>query len=217
MSFHHSKINLTLGLINNAYSDYIAARVLLNKDLIIQGAILASTAIEKYLKVLICACTGKIVQIHLTKLEEIKAQIEKIGYSVLFEKIDLKFLEILSKVYKLRYYDTIKKPTTVGFFKNQFLGELDGTEALFKKIINPYNSETNEVILTPFKRELKNSNPDLLTNNWVATGDKNKKNFMETDAVGFAIHILPYNLLEEIHIHSRPMNLLYEGSMDDRC
>jgi hypothetical protein len=37
----NSTHNLTLGLLRAAYNDYIAARVLLNKDYTLQGAILA--------------------------------------------------------------------------------------------------------------------------------------------------------------------------------
>ena len=33
-----------------AYRDYIASRVLINNDYVLQGAILASSAIEKYYK-----------------------------------------------------------------------------------------------------------------------------------------------------------------------
>jgi hypothetical protein len=36
-----------------AYKDYLAARVLFDADLLIQGAVLASTAIEKYLKAIL--------------------------------------------------------------------------------------------------------------------------------------------------------------------
>ena len=116
------RVNLALGLIRTAYNDYIASRVLLNKNYTLQGVILASTAVEKYLKALILTHSGKIKPVHFDKFDEIKKAVEEIGYEVIINKMDPRFIEILTKVYPLRYYDNVKSPMSVGFFKNQFLG-----------------------------------------------------------------------------------------------
>ena len=50
---YFEKINKGSALIDLGYRDYIAARVLLNKHLLVQGLTLASTSVEKYLKAII--------------------------------------------------------------------------------------------------------------------------------------------------------------------
>ncbi len=134
------------------------------------------------------------------------------GYGALIEKIDPLFIEILAKAYTLRYYDDIQVPTTIGFFKNQFLGELDGTVALFEQMFILSKEDNKDVILSPLKQDYMAKNPDLLEKNWVAQ-KADKKKFMETDCEGFAIHILPDNVFEEINVSSVKMIIPYEGSM----
>lgn len=95
------RVNKALGFIRAAYSDYIAARVLLNRNYTLQGAILASTAIEKYFKALIVRHSGKNRYVHFDKFDQIKKAVEEIGYDVLINKIDPRFIEILTKVYPL--------------------------------------------------------------------------------------------------------------------
>lgn len=213
MSDQTTRTNLALGFIRTAYKDYIAARVLLNKGYTIQGVMFASTAIEKSFKAAICLFTGEKLHAHMDRFDKIEKAVRKMGYEVLIEKIDPRFIEILGKAYKLRYYDDIKETTTIGFFKNQFLGELDGAMAFFERLFIFSNEEGKEPALTPLKMELKTGNPDLLENNWVAL-KIDKKKFMETDCEGFAIHILPGNLYQEIYVSSQKMTVPYnDGRM----
>ena len=46
-------IQITIDYLNLGYKDYLAARVLINAHLPVQGSILASTAIEKYFKAIL--------------------------------------------------------------------------------------------------------------------------------------------------------------------
>ena len=128
------KINLSLGLLRVAYNDYIAARVLLNKGYTLQGVMYASTAIEKYFKTVICLYTGSLLRGHMDIPNIFTKKIAEFGYGVIIEKIDPLFVGILQKGYKLRYYDNVLEVTTIGFFRNRFLGELDGAVALFEKL-----------------------------------------------------------------------------------
>jgi hypothetical protein len=205
------KTNLALGFVRTAYNDYIAARVLLNKGYTMQGVMLASTAIEKSFKAGICILTGKKVFGHMDKFENFKAVIVEKGYGRLIELIDARFVDILIKAYKLRYYDTIEQATVIGFFKNQFLGELDSAFSLFEKLYI-LDNEKGEKILTPFQMDLKVQNPDLIENNWVAL-NMEKKTFMEIGCEGFAVYIHPNNVYFEINVSSQKMNLPYEGMM----
>lgn len=205
------RVNLALGLIRTAYNDYIAARVLLNKDYTLQGVILASTALEKYFKALIVSHSGKFKPVHFDRFDLIKKAIEEIGYDVIINKMDPRFIEILSKIYPLRYYDNIKSPTSVGFFKNQFLGELDQAIYWFDQAI--ILSDDKGTVLSPVKRDFQNKNLDLLENNWVTQTPIDKKKFMETNCEGFAIYIHPSHLFAEVNVSSVKMTIPYDGSM----
>lgn len=211
MFSQEERVNLALGLIRTGYNDYIAARVLLNKNYTLQGVILASTALEKYFKALIVTHSGKIKPVHFDRFDQIKKAVEEIGYDVIINKIDPRFIEILTKVYPLRYYDNIKSPTSVGFFKNQFLGELDQAVYWFDQAL--ILSDDKGTVLSPVKRDFQNKNPDLLENNWVTQKPIDKKKFMETDCEGFAIYIHPSYLFAEVNVSSVKMTIPYEGSM----
>ena len=205
------RVNKSLGLIRTAYNDYIASRVLLNKNYTLQGVILASTALEKYFKAIIVNQTGKIKYVHFDKFDKLRRAVEEAGYSVLIEKIDPKFIEILIKVYPLRYYDNIEYPTSIGFFKNQFLGELDQAVYWFDKAMILFDDKGT--VLSPVRRDFQNKNPDLFENNWVTQKAIDKKKFMETDCEGFAIYLHPDYLFKEVNVSSVKMTLPYDGSM----
>ena len=207
------RINLALGFLRTAYNDYIAARVLLNKGYTLQGMMLASTAIEKYFKTAICIWTGEILKVHMDRFDLIKEEVVKMGYNIIFDKIDPQFFELLSKAYKVRYYDSITEPMTIGFFKNQFLGELDGAVELFERLLQLRNEASGEKVLSPLKMDFCSRNADLLENNWVTSTEKDKKKFMESDCIGFAVHIEPQSLFSEIRIFSQPGYVKYDGSM----
>jgi hypothetical protein len=205
------RTNLALGFLRVAYNDYIAARVLLNKGYTLQGATLASTAIEKSFKAAIVLFTGKRPNIHMDKFDKIKKEVVDMGYEVLIDKMDPKFIDILCKVYSLRYYDNVREPFTLGFFRNQFIGELDHAMAVFEQLFQ-LSGQNGEKVLTPLKMDLKNANPNLLENNWVAA-KMDRKKFMETNCVGFAIFIHPDNLFSEINVSSAKLPVPYDGSM----
>ena len=69
------------GLFILGYRDYIAARFLLTHDFLFQGAMLASTAVEKYLKAVLVS-QGLKARGHLDNLEIARA-IEKTGVDLL--------------------------------------------------------------------------------------------------------------------------------------
>lgn len=203
--------NLTLGLIRTGYNDYLAARVLLNKNHTLQGVILASTAIEKYFKALIVSHSGIYKYVHFDRFDKIKKAVEDIGYDVIIKKMDPRFIEILIKAYKFRYYDNITRPTSLGFFKNQFLGELDQAIYWFDQALILSNDEG--AIYSPYRLDLQNKNLDLFENNWITQNPVDKKKFMETDCVGFAIYLHPRYLFAEVNVSSEKMAIPYEGSM----
>ena len=182
-----------------------------NKNYILQGVILASTALEKYFKALIISHSGKVKHVHFDKFDQLKEAVEQIGYTVIIDKMDPRFIEILTKIYPLRYYDNIKNPISIGFFKNQFLCELDQAVYWFDKALVP--TDVKGTLLSTVRQDFQKKNPDLIENNWITKIPIDKKKYMETDCEGYAIYIDPRNLFSEVNVSSVKLSVPYNGSM----
>ncbi|HVW78436.1 MAG TPA: HEPN domain-containing protein [Alloacidobacterium sp.] len=86
-----------------ADTDYLAARRLLTDGLLLQGAALANTALEKYLKALLSLHGEKVVRLHDPLV--IYKKVKECGSSL---ELDETFLELLGKSYRMRYPDDIE-------------------------------------------------------------------------------------------------------------
>ena len=86
-----------------ADTDYLAARKLLTDGFLLQGAALANTALEKYLKALLFLHGEKVVRLHDPLV--IYKQVQTCGCSL---ELDEAFLELLGKSYRMRYPDDIE-------------------------------------------------------------------------------------------------------------
>ena len=196
-----------------AYIDYIAARYLINNDFVWQGSILASTAIEKYLKVLLVIREVDISKIkyHLDNLAKLKTHFVNTDYIKLFnDYFDDYFLDILSKVYQFRYYD-IKIPTSVGFLTNQFLGELDYTVFIIEQLLEA-KDKANSIVHTKYQREVDNKEKNLFHNNYVLN-EVAKKEFMEQSSNGFVIYYNPLNMDPILGQTTEKITVPYKGKM----
>jgi len=192
-------------LVDLAYRDYIAARFLLNNEFVIQGLTLASTAVEKYLKAIIELTSKKKewYNFHLDKVEELQELLAK-NYKDITQDFDPVFLDILVKIYKIRYYDKIKEPIMIGFYLNQFIGTLDETIHLLEKLIQDK---------TPYKRAVESKDPNLYENNFVLN-KKNKKEFMEKPDTGFSVRINIGSVAHgETTVKGKNISNKYEGRM----
>ena len=204
------------GLLSLGYRDYIASRFLLNNDYIIQGTVLASSAVEKYLKAGLAINGKRLNKYHLDNLGQFKSLYSQTPYNMMFDVLDPVFLEILGKAYKYRYYDekTITKPDTIGFLVNQFLGTLDFTilklDSLF--IITKDKDGVTTSQDTQLKRAAKSGLPDLWQNNYVLN-KIDKTEFMNRKSKAFGLHITPLNFGEEFEISGRDVVGLYEGKI----
>jgi hypothetical protein len=190
-------------LVDLGYRDYIAARFLLNNEFIIQGLTLASTAVEKYLKALIVFTSKKKERYnyHFDNLMKLKTILAKNGQDVT-TKFDPAFLSILEKSYKIRYYDRLKKPIQIGFFLNQFIGELDSTIHFL---------ETSDTPGLLYKQAIQNKDPNLYQNNFILN-KQDKKQFMEKPDTAVAIHIeIGSSSTRESKVVGRDVVNKYEG------
>jgi hypothetical protein len=209
---------IAFSLLTLGYRDYRVSRYLLNNennDYVIQGLTFASTSIEKYIKVLLFlnGKTKSQINVHLNKLEQLKRNLSSCYYDIT-HKIDERFLEILGKVYEIRYYDDIKKPVTIGLFLNQFIGELDSAVNLFENVvIKDIRDDNGSIIKSPYHRDIESKHKDLFENNYILNGIS-KKEHMEKEDTGFAIYIDPNSLaLGEIKILGKGIKNIYHGQM----
>ena len=174
-------------LMDLGYRDYVAARVLLNNHLIIQGLTLASTSVEKYLKALIVFNFKhrERYNYHFDKFEKLKNLLAKTNNDIT-KGFDPVFLEILENAFKIRYYDKIEMPIHMGFYINQFIGELDYTIDFIEKFIA--NTENGGESVSAYTRAIRGNDSHLYQNNFILRKE-NKKDFMEKPDIGFSIHI----------------------------
>lgn len=187
------------------YRDYIAARFLLNNKFIIQGLTLASTALEKYLKSIIVLTSKEKEKYsyHLDNIVKLKNILAR-NYHDVTKKFDPVFLNILEKVYKIRYYDNLKEPLFIGFYLNQFIGELDDTIHSLEQLF-PNTS--------PYTRAVKNRDHHLHENNFILN-KQNKKEFMQKPDTGFSVSIaVGSQIFTESIVEGKDISNNYEGQI----
>jgi HEPN domain-containing protein len=140
-----------------AFDDYIAARVLLNNKLALQGLILASTSVEKYLKAIL-ATKGKISRIHLDSSDFLKL-FEMNGLDI--SNLNANFIKYLGRSYPFRYIEPTSGPASITIEPRKLLAELDFTvsqcEASFQ--IRPVPS--------PYAAAVSNRDERVWANNYV--------------------------------------------------
>ncbi|MEA4975292.1 MAG: hypothetical protein VB046_06105 [Paludibacter sp.] len=182
-------------LMDLGYRDYIAARLLLNNHLIIQGLTLASTSVEKYLKALIVfnLKEREKYHYHFDRFEKLKNLLNKVNKNVT-GKFDPFFLEILQNAFRIRYYDKIEQPVFMGFYINQFIGELDYTIDFIENFIT--ETENGGECFSAYYKAIQNNDSHLYENNFVLSKE-NKKDFMEKPDVGFSIYIRIESVVQE--------------------
>jgi len=159
------------------YRDYLAARFLLNNDFLIQGLALSCTAVEKYLKSVLIG-SGYRRKIHMEKWKEFKSALSLKGVN-LFSDLDENFLNLLSKSYSLRYYDSINQNSQYSIIKWQVLGELDYTVHLIENRTS-FKNESGVEVKTEYKVDMEKGNPKLFEENYILLG-QDKSAFMERE------------------------------------
>lgn len=147
-----------------AYKDYIAARVLLLADLLPQGAVLASTTIEKYMKAILAfrgnASHGHLKAAQFNSLKNFDAELGK--------QINGEFIALLQKSYQLRYLDDLVPNFNLVIADREFLAELDWTAMT---IHTRFHQEVNgQAVASLVQHQLAAKDHRLLTRNHVVAG-----------------------------------------------
>ena len=127
----------------SGFQDYLGARILLNSGLLLQGATLASTAVEKYLKAYLAAQELRAFG-HLNNWPD--TLFDKLNTELLLNRDFLKLLQI---VYELRYLEELNKSVSFAIERLKFTAELDRTISIINtsmqyfrgtEVINPYEA-----------------------------------------------------------------------------
>jgi HEPN domain-containing protein len=106
-----------------ANSDYLAARYLLLAQMVVQGCVLANTAIEKYLKALHAHVELPIPRSHA--VETLYRELKNSRKSTV--TLNESFLRVLQKAYRLRYPDALPDGFNISLNQMKVLAELDRT------------------------------------------------------------------------------------------
>lgn len=148
--------------LDDGFNDYVAARVLLLNALLQQGAILASTAVEKYLKAML-ATHGNESHGHLKKAQWSAVRNK---YPDLFAKLNVSFLELCEKCYSLRYTEVVPHHFNVAIAVREFVAELDHTVLLMERAVVRAN-EAGRRVKTHFAQMTESKDERLLKENHV--------------------------------------------------
>lgn len=120
------KIIAWLGLADN---DYVAARTLLRQGLLVQGSILASSAIEKYLKT-VHLIKNMVFETRGEKAHDVLNLYRQLKGKDSRKNLNESYLSLLNRAYKLRYPDRLEKEFNIALHQAKTLIGLD--ETVFK-------------------------------------------------------------------------------------
>jgi len=116
------RVKPTRWFLHDAYTDYVAARVLLLRGLLKQGVVLSSTAIEKCAKAVL-ALHGNTSRGHLNTAHfNVLRTDPKFG-----NLLNPDFIKLNQKAYRLRYTDDLPFDFNMVVASREFLAEMDQT------------------------------------------------------------------------------------------
>jgi hypothetical protein len=200
-----------LGYLTAGFDDYLASRVLLNNLLLTQGAILASTAIEKYIKALMIIfgneSHGHLKKSHWNSLRNYSPKI--------YNQINKDFLKLCQKCYKLRYLDSLKDNFNLVIAQLEFLAELDHTIDTIEKSFK-FISKNNPDGLHRYATAIKSKDIRLFQNNYILNNIKKSDLLNENYQMIYEIRIIG-NTHFEIMYSITSFNQIRKGFLREGC
>jgi hypothetical protein len=193
MSIDRYNERLFLGYLNNSYQDYIAARIIINKGLLLQGVILSHTSIEKLLKaVRLFFSKDKWNELKNRKhnLDLLLDDIRHLNQD-LYNRINLGFIRNLNRIYDARYFDSIKPGYGLRIYRKHLLHELDGT---YKYLYSFLKIDLN----TRYISDIKENNADLYENNHTLTNVFTDEYLSKNDIV-YELQCKSDTMIAEMH------------------
>lgn len=152
----------TADFLNIAYKDYLAARVLFNAQLPVQGAVLASTAVEKYFKAILAfcgnECHGHLKKAHFNAVKNFDAQLSA--------AFNAEFITLLQLAYRLRYQDDLEENFNLVIASREFLAELDYTAITIQENFRLQQNGKEAILM--YHEDKRRNDPRLLLNNHIS-------------------------------------------------
>lgn len=174
------------------YLDYVAARSLLRNGLEIQGLILASTSIEKYLKAIL-ATAGKATATHLDSDGFVEI-LQQNGRDVL-PYISGSFLQYLGRAYAFRYIEPNSGPASITVERRKLLAELDYSVSQFESAVT---IEVNGTIQkSSYARAIESRDDRIWKENYILEGTP-KSDFVEVHSPLYCMAIKPMHEVMEL-------------------
>lgn len=115
--------------LNWADKDYVSARALLLADFLVQGAVLSNTAIEKYLKTI---CFMANIGFPKACHDGPRLSVILSSQNVIL-KLSQEYMQLLKKVYELRYPDNLNCGFNVSLSQAKLITELDSSVFTIRK------------------------------------------------------------------------------------
>jgi HEPN domain-containing protein len=165
-----------------ADDDYVAARQLLLGDLLLQGAALSNTAIEKYFKTIFL-----IKRLPHSKVHDIPTLFRRLKKKGIDLNLNEEYLTLLFKLYGLRYPDELRAGFGVGIDRTRLLTELDSTVFEIRKrfkISGPFGSIGSSI------EELLARQDDRLLEKNCFFGSVDRATLFAENSSRFAIRVL---------------------------
>ena len=183
------------------YLDYVAARLLLRNGREIQGLILSSTAIEKYLKAVL-ATAGKATATHLDSDGFVEI-LQQNGRDVR-SYISGNFLQYLGRAYAFRYLEINSGPASIAVEQRKLLAELDYSVNQFESAIT---LAVNGVIQkSPYTVAVETHDRSVWDDNYILMRTS-KSEFVEVHCPLYCIAIRPrHEIMELRHENFKSVN-----------
>ena len=195
------------------YKDYLAARLLLLNEMLLQGAGLVSSAVEKYTKSYAMAQGKPLKKNHFGEdfITDLKAGIG------IPPHVSENFLRFLGKCYSLRYVDKIPAGFNLCIRQRQLLAELDETILAYERAF----TQTKDGVRVPTQCQtaVQNKDPRIAAENWILNRVKKSDFIEQRDAVYEIRFFGPSNQIEVTYYTEMGKNdgeFLKEAFVEDR-
>jgi hypothetical protein len=160
-----------------AFDDYLASRVLIRSRLLIQGAVLASTAIEKYCKAVLAfrgnVSPGHLKTAHWKCLENFDP--------TLYATFNKEFFVFLQKCYELRYPDSLPSGFNIVIRSRELLAELDFTALSIEQRFQFRRADSDATVSTLFD-ELRSRKDERLVDENYLLSNEDRETFIACDS-----------------------------------
>jgi hypothetical protein len=145
------------------FDDYIGARTLLIDGQPLQGAVLAATAVEKYIKAF-GAMRGNVLEGHLQKAH---INFLRNYQPKLYAALNPEFFPFLDRCYELRYTDSLSDGFNIAIHSREVLAALDETVLRFEWQMKFTREPQGEPVLTSYKAAIRDRSPRLFRENYL--------------------------------------------------